>query len=286
MSKTILITGAGSGFGRDAAETLARAGHRVFASMRDPAGRNRERANALWAKGIDVVALNVTDDTSVEKGVQSVLAKAGRIDVLMNNAGIASVGVSEAFTPDQLRAMFETNVIGLFRTARAVLPSMRREHDGLIVNVGSILGRVTFPFFGLYGASKFAVEAINDTLRYEVSQFGVEVVLLQPSAYPTLMYSSAQVPTDATRTESYGAVGEIPGAMFQHFMSAFQADNAPNLHEVPAALLTLIETPKGARPQRVVVGASYGADEVNRLTQPVQRAVLEGLGLAHLDALA
>jgi hypothetical protein len=99
------------------------------------------------------------------------------------------------------------------------------------------------------------------------------------------MYSSAQVPTDATRTASYGAVGEIPNAMFQHFMSAFQADNAPNLHEVPAALLTLIETRKGARPQRVVVGASYGADEVNRLTQPVQRSVLEGLGLAHLDAL-
>ena len=156
--------------------------------MRDPSGRNRERANALWAKGIDVVALDVTDDTSVEKGVQRVLAKAGRIDVLVNNAGMASVGVSEAFTADQLRAMFETNVIGVFRTARAVLPSMRRERDGLIVNIGSILGRVTFPFFGLYGASKFAVEAINDTLRYEVSQFGVEVVLLQPSAYPTSMY--------------------------------------------------------------------------------------------------
>jgi len=285
MSKTILITGAGSGFGRDAAQTLADAGHRVFASMRDPAGRNRERANALWAKGIDVVALDVTDDTSVEKGVQGVLAKSGRVDVLVNNAGMASVGVSEAFTAGQLRAMFETNVIGVFRTARAVLPSMRREHDGLIVNIGSILGRVTFPFFGLYGASKFAVEAINDTLRYEVSQFGVEVVLLQPSAYPTSMYSSAQVPADATRTESYGAVGKIPDAMFRRFMCAFQADGAPNLHEVSTALLTLIETPKGARPQRLVVGAPYGADEVNRLTRPVQCSVLEGLGLAHLDAL-
>ncbi len=285
MSKTILITGAGSGFGRDAAETLASAGHRVFASMRDPAGRNRERANALWARGIDVVGLDVTDDASVEKAVQGVLAKAGRIDVLVNNAGMALVGVSEAFTPDQLRTMFETNVVGVFRTARAVLPSMRREQDGLIINIGSILGRVTFPFFGLYGASKFAIEAINDTLRYEVSSFSVDVVLVQPSAYPTAMYSSAQAPADTARTASYGPVGEIPGSMFQHFMTAFQADDAPKPHDVPAAVLKLIETPKGARPARVVVGTPYGADEANRLVEPVQRAVLEGLGLARLETL-
>jgi hypothetical protein len=100
------------------------------------------------------------------------------------------------------------------------------------------------------------------------------------------MYASAQAPADAARIESYGAVGEIPGAMFQHFMAAFQADDAPKLHDVPAALLKLIETPKGARPQRVVVGAPYGADLVNQHTQPVQRSVLELLGLAHLDTLA
>jgi len=185
MSKTILITGASSGFGRDTAETLRRAGHTVYASMRGAQGKNLEAAEALRKLGIETVELDVSDDASVEAGVKNVLAKAGKIDVLVNNAGIGSAGVTEAFTAEQARVVFDTNVIGLLRVTRAVLPSMRRRRDGLIINIGSILGRVTFPFLGIYGASKFAVEALTDSLRYEVSQLGVEVVEVQPSAYPT-----------------------------------------------------------------------------------------------------
>src|SRR5215813_316921 len=155
MSKTILITGTSTGFGRDTAETLAHAGHRVFASMRDVAGHNRLPAEAARAKGLDVVEIDVTDDASVERGVASVLERAGRLDVLVNNAGIGSAGISEAFTTDQLRALFDVNVFGVQRTLRAVLPGFRRQGEGLVVNIGSILGRLTFPFFGLYGASKF-----------------------------------------------------------------------------------------------------------------------------------
>ena len=113
--------------------------------------------------------------------------RAGRIDVLINNAGIASAGVTEAFTPDQAKVVFNTNVVGVLRTSRAVLPAMRRQGDGLIINIGSILGRVTFPFFAIYGASKFTIEALTDSLRYEVSQLGIDVALVQPSAYPTSM---------------------------------------------------------------------------------------------------
>jgi NADP-dependent 3-hydroxy acid dehydrogenase YdfG len=189
-SKTILITGASTGFGRDTAETLKRAGHAVFASMREPQGRNRKHADALRRQGIDVVELDVTNDASVQRAVHSVLHKAGRIDVLVNNAGIASAGVTEAFTPDQAKLVLNTNVVGLLRTIREVLPVMRRQVDGLIINIGSILGRVTLPFFGIYGASKFAVEALTDSLRYEVSQLGIEVALVQPSAYPTSTASS------------------------------------------------------------------------------------------------
>ena len=185
MSKTILITGASSGFGRDTAETLRHAGYTVYASMRGVQGKNREAAGALRKLGVKTVELDVSDDTSVEAGVKTVLAEAGQIDVLVNNAGIASAGVTEAFTTEQAKAIFDTNVIGLLRVTRAVLPSMRRQHDGLIINIGSILGRVTFPFVGIYGASKFAVEALTDSLRYEVSQLGVEVVEVQPSGYPT-----------------------------------------------------------------------------------------------------
>src|SRR5216683_828841 len=176
MSKTILITGASSGFGRDTAETLFRAGHTVYASMRGAQGKNRDAAEALRKLGIKTVELDVSDDASVEAGVKEVLAEAGKIDVLVNNAGIGSAGVTEAFTAEQAKVVFDTNVIGILRVTRAVLPSMRQKRDGLIINIGSVLGRVTFPFSGIYGASKFAVEALTDSLRYEVSQLGGEVV--------------------------------------------------------------------------------------------------------------
>jgi NADP-dependent 3-hydroxy acid dehydrogenase YdfG len=286
MSKTILITGTSSGFGRDTAETLARAGHSVFASMRDPQTKNREHAERLRAQGIEVIELDVTSDQSAEQAVQQVLARADRIDVLINNAGIASAGITEAFTPDQVKVVFNTNVVGLLRTIRAVLPAMRRQGDGLIVNIGSILGRVTFPFFGIYGASKFAVEALTDSLRYEVSQLGIEVALVQPSAYPTSMYANVQQPADAGRAEAYGAVGEIPGAMFKHFMTTFQAADAPNPHDVAAAIATLVAQPKGGRPARIVVGAAFGSDTVNAQTAPVQAHVVEALGLGHLAKVA
>src|SRR6202048_5104430 len=217
-SKTVLITGASTGFGRDTAETLTREGHLFFSSFRDISGRNKSHADALRAKDIKVVELDVINNSSVENAVGNVLSQAGRIDVLINNAGIASAGVSEAFTPEQIRDLFEVNVFGVQRVLRAVLPTLRKQRDGLVINIGSILGRVTFPFFGLYGASKRSEEALTDRYRYELAQLGVDVVLVQPSAYPTNMYASAQQPADKTRSESYGEIGAIPAKMFGTFM--------------------------------------------------------------------
>ena len=292
MSKTVLITGSSTGFGRDTVETLARSGYRVFASMRATGGKNREHAEALRSLAaaenlnIDIIDLDVTSSVSVERAVAYVLENAGRIDVLINNAGIASAGVSEAFTPEQAQALFDTNVFGILRTTRAVLPSMRQRREGLVINVGSILGRVTFPFFGIYGASKFAVEALTESFRYELSQLGVDVVLVQPSAYPTPMYSNAQQPGDADRGGEYGDIGEIPGKMFAHFMQVFQAANGPNPHDVAEAITDLIAQPKGKRPFRTVVGAPFGADVVNAQSEPVQNRVVEGLGLGDLAKVA
>ena len=286
MSKVVLITGAATGFGRDTAETLAAAGHKVFASMRDPKGRNREPADALKKQGIEVVELDVGDDLSVDTAVSDVLRQAGTIDVLVNNAGIFSLGVTEAFTADQARLLFNTNVVGLLRTTRAVLPAMREQRDGLIVNLSSIVGRVTFPFFGLYGSTKFAVEALSDSLRYEVSQLGVDVVLVQPSAYPTSIFDNVHLPADRGRTGEYGDVGKIPDAMFEQFKANFEAADAPNPHEVAEAILGLISAGKGTRPARTVVGAPFGADAVNDQTAPVQASVIDGLGLGHLAKVA
>ena len=286
MAKIILITGASTGFGRDTAETLARAGHAVFASMRDPNGKNRAHADALRGRGIGVLELDVTDDASVERAVNDVLSRAGRIDVLINNAGIASAGITEAFTADQAKVVLNTNVIGPFRTVRAVLPAMRRQGDGLIITIGSIVGRITFPFFGIYGASKFAVEALTDSLRYEVSQLGIDIVLVQPSAYPTPMFAKVQQPADAERAAAYGSVGELPGVMFEHFKATFAAADAPDPHEVAVAIRELVALRKGRRPARTVVGAPFGADTVNAQTAPIQAHVVEALGLGHLAKVA
>jgi NAD(P)-dependent dehydrogenase (short-subunit alcohol dehydrogenase family) len=284
-SKTVLITDASTGFGRDTAETLTREGHHVFASFRDIAGRNKSHADALRAKDIQVVELDVINNSSVESAVANVLSQAGRIDVLINNAGIASAGVSEAFTPEQVRDLFEVNVFGVQRVLRAVLPTLRKQGDRLLINIGSILGRVTFPFFGLYGASKYAVEALTDSYRYELSQLGVDVVLVQPSAYPTNMYGSAQQPADKVRAEVYGEIGTIPGKMFATFMEIFHSKNAPNPHDVSDAIAKLVSQARGSRSPRVVVGEPYGSDVVNRLTEPVQAQVIEGLGLGQLANL-
>ncbi len=286
MSKTILITGASSGFGRDTAETLHCAGHTVYASMRGVQGKNRDAAEALRKLGVKTMELDVSDDASVKAGVENVLADAGKIDVLVNNAGIASAGVTEAFTTEQAKAIFDTNVIGLLRVTRAVLPSMRRRHDGLIINIGSILGRVTFPFIGIYGASKFAVEALTDSLRYEVSQLGVEVVEVQPSGYPTNFFTNMQSPASTEVTKAYGEVGEIPDAMVKTLMASLEGKDAPNPHAVGEAVAKLVGQSKGSRAARTVVGAPFGSDKANEDVAPLQAQVVEALGLSHLEKVA
>jgi short-subunit dehydrogenase len=254
--------------------------------MRGTQGKNREAAEALRKLGIKTVELDISDDASVEAGVKNVLAEAGKIDVLVNNAGFGSAGVTEAFTTEQAKAIFDTNVIGLLRVTRAVLPSMRQQRDGLIINIGSILGRVTFPFLGVYGASKFAVEALTDSLRYEVSQLGIEVVEVQPSTYPTNFLASIQTPAGTEVTKAYGEVGRIPDAMFTSLSSTFEGEDAPDPHDVAEAIVKLVDQTKGSRAVRTVVGAPYGSDKANEDVAPVQAKVVEALGLSRLENVA
>ena len=286
MSKTILITGTSNGFGKDAAITLAHAGHRVFATMRGTAGRNIAAAEELRAKGIDVLELDVTSDASVDAAFAGLYRKTGgKLDVLINNAGLFAQGLSETFTPDQVRAMFDVNVIGIQRVTRAALPEMRKSQSGLIVNIGSILGRVTIPFIGLYGASKFAVEAMTESYRYELSQLGIDVVLVQPSAYPTKLYHSLLQAEDPGRASEYGDIAALPGAFVQFLQGVFSSAEAPDSHDVSVALAELVATPAGKRPDRVVVGAPYGADAVNAAVQPIQAGMLSGIGFDGLATL-
>jgi NAD(P)-dependent dehydrogenase (short-subunit alcohol dehydrogenase family) len=286
MAKTILVTGASSGFGRLTAETLSKSGHKVFAGFRSVAGARKQIADELKAKNIEVLKVDVTDQAGVDKAIVQLLEKSGnKLDVVVNNAGMASAGLSEGFTAEQARDLFEVNVFGVQRVMRATLPVLRAKRAGLVINVGSILGRVTLPFFGLYGASKYAVEAMTDSYRYELSQLGVDVVLVQPSAYPTNMYAAAQKPANGELVKSYGETGEVPGKILKTFMTLFQGENAPNPQDVATAIDKIVATPAGSRPDRVVVGLPFGSDAVNTAVAPIQRGVIESLGLGDLTKL-
>jgi len=286
MSKTILITGTSNGFGKDAAITLAKAGHRVFATMRGVTGSNNAAAGELRAQGIEVLELDVTNDASVDAAFQDLYKKTGgKLDVLVNNAGVAAGGIQETFTPEQTRAMFDVNVFGIQRVTRAALPSMHSAKAGLIINIGSILGRVTLPFFALYGASKHAVEALTEGYRYELSQQGIDVVLVQPGPYPTKLYTAIQKPADIGRADVYGDVAKLP-AGFEEFLSGlFSSEGAPDPHDVAKTIVDLIGTPSGQRPNRVVVGLPFGADSANTSIKPIQDQLVTNIGMSHLNAL-
>ena len=182
----VLVTGCSSGFGMLAAIEFARRGDTVFASMRDTlkAGPLLDAAKAAGAS-LDVVALDVNDGASVDAAVADVIARAGRIDVLVNNAGLGMHGPIEEAGDDEMARVFDTNVFGLVRVTRAVLPQMRAQGGGTIVNVGSLAGKVSSPFGGIYAASKHAVEAISDALYFELHPFGVRVVLVEPGGFET-----------------------------------------------------------------------------------------------------
>lgn len=181
-----VITGCSSGFGKLTALEFARRGNRVFATMRNTAKDGPLQAEAAAAGvSVEVLQLDVNDRASVEKAVAEVIRRAGRIDVLVNNAGITTQGPIEDFDDDEVAAIFETNVFGVIRVTRAVLPHMRAHKSGTIVTVGSLSGKVAPPYGGIYAASKHAVEALADALYYEVHPFGIRVVLVDPGGFET-----------------------------------------------------------------------------------------------------
>lgn len=287
MSQNILVTGTSSGFGRLTALALARRGHRVFAAMRGAAGKNRAAADDLRAatKGdghaITVVEMDVTSDAGVNDGVASVLAEAGHLDVVVNNAGVSLVGLEETLTSEQVQHLFDVNVIGPHRVARAVLPSMRARKQGLIIGVSSTISRVTLPFMGAYCASKAALEALFQAYRHELKPTGVESVLIQPGAYPTEFSQKGGFGADQDRAGGYGPVAEAMGHMFSGFAAMMSAPDAPDPQEVADAIVQLVESPAGARPGHLVVDRTIGplAAGINDEHDEAQQAALGSMGL-------
>jgi NAD(P)-dependent dehydrogenase (short-subunit alcohol dehydrogenase family) len=280
--QVVLITGSSTGFGRLFTETLARKGHTVFATMRDPGGRNAKNASEIRALAqkdslpIHVLELDVTDDASVQRTVDAAVAKAGRIDVAINNAGYVLSGLAEAVTPEQVQRLMDTNFLGSVRVNRAVLPHMRRQRSGVLIHVSSGAGRVVLPSFGFYCASKFALEALAESYHYELAGQGIESVILEPGQYETSIFGNTVTGTDEARTETYGAVQQIPAKI-----NTALSSTAANAQEVADAVLRIVETPAGERQLRYFVSPqNFGVDEINALTKQVQANVLEAFGLA------
>jgi NAD(P)-dependent dehydrogenase (short-subunit alcohol dehydrogenase family) len=280
--QVVLITGSSTGFGRLFAETLARKGHTVFATMRDPGGRNAKNASEIRALAekdslpIHVLEMDVTDDGSVERGVNAAVAKAGRIDVAINNAGYYLTGLEEAVTTEQAQRLMDTNFLGPVRVNRAVLPHMRRQRSGVIMHISSAAGRVVLPSGGFYCASKFALEALAEAYSYELAAQGIESVIVEPGQYETPVFGNTVKAADEARTSTYGAVKEIPAKI-----NAALSSTAGNAQEVADAVLRIIETPAGEKQLRYFVGPQdFGVNEINALSKRVTTNVLEAFGLA------
>ncbi|HTK21592.1 MAG TPA: oxidoreductase [Mucilaginibacter sp.] len=175
MKKVVLITGASAGIGMETAKFLKQNGYIVYG-----AARRTGRLKELEQSGVKTLVIDVTKDESMVKGVQQIIDAEGRIDVLVNNAGFGSYGAVEDVTMDDARYQLEVNVIGAMRMTQLVLPYMRKQHYGKIINVSSIGGKIATPFGGWYHASKFAIEGLSDSLRNEVRPFGIDVIVIEP----------------------------------------------------------------------------------------------------------
>lgn len=256
--KIVLITGTSSGFGYLTAKTLAAKGHTVFAGMRDTSGRNQLKANELSKiENIRVVELDVTKSDEVNAVVNHIISTEGRLDVLVNNAGYFGGGLAEAYTEQEVENMFDVNLKGTWRMMKAGLPQMRKQGEGLIVNISSGLGRFSAPFMTVYNSTKFAVEGMTEGLHYEVRPLGVDVVLIQPGAFPTEIFGKSVVGSDVSISAGYGELANVPQQIGAGMGQMFEAMK-PDPQMVPNAIVKLIETPKGQRPLRTVVDGMTG----------------------------
>jgi len=247
---TVLITGCSSGFGKLAALSFARQGHTVFASMRNlaKAGALNDAAIAEGLK-ITVVALDVDHQASIDQAVAEVVAEAGGIDIVVNNAGMEMRGPIEEISDAEARRQFETNVFGLLGVVRAVLPAMRERGSGVIVNVSSIGGLVSAPFSGIYSASKHAVEAITEALHYEARPFGVRVAVIEPGGFATEFGANAADSVAFSGASPYRVNADRFGAA----LATLTPDGEPADPQLVADAIVRVATDASA-PLRTLVG--------------------------------
>ena len=249
MTKKILITGASGGFGKLIVFALLQKGHSVAASMRDINGKNKSIADELSKAGAKIIEIDVTDDTSVNNGVQKAIAELNGLDVLINNAGYYLSGLAEETTIEQGKQQFETNFWGTIKLTNALLPHFRKQRFGKIITVGSIMGLFNFPSAAYYGASKHALEGYFKSLRFELNEFNIKVAMVEPMGFKTGIISN-----------SFAAEGKINEYdTYRNKIDKFSKElfeNSPEPTPVINTLLKLIEDKNPTFSHPVGKGAS------------------------------
>ncbi|TDU84498.1 NADP-dependent 3-hydroxy acid dehydrogenase YdfG [Kribbella voronezhensis] len=293
MSKNIIVTGASSGFGAMTVRALADAGHRVYAGMRNTSSRNAaavaELAGYAESRSVDVRALelDVTSQDSVDSAIKEVLAEAGRIDVVVHNAGHMVLGPAEAFTPEQLMEVYDVNVLSTQRVNRAVLPHLRDLGDGLLVWVGSSSSRGgTPPYLAPYFAAKAAEDALAVSYAAELARFGIDTTIVVPGSFTTGTnhFAHAGHPADADIAAAYDS--RYAGLMDQVAQRlAALAPSTADPTEVARQIARVVDLPKGSRPFRVHIDpADDGSERVNELGDRIREEFYERIGLTDLLA--
>ncbi len=292
MPRTIVITGCSTGFGYIAALRFARQGDRVYATMRGVDGKNQEAAGALRSaaaeEGIDlrVLEMDVTLDASVNAAAETVLSESGAPDAVINNAGQMYMGLTEAFTPDELARQLDVNVVGIHRVSRAFLPAMREKGDGLIINLSSVAGRMGVPLFGVYHASKWGVEGYSLGFRTELASTGVDMVVVEPGPFTTELFPRTPTPTDEDHraatypAELHQATANM-GVAFEQMFEGDEVDTDPD--RVVDRFVELVDMAPGTRPFRSVVGFDFGVvNPMNEAAGPLYAQLWEAMGMAEV----
>ncbi len=273
MKQKILITGASGGFGVLTVKTLLDNGHQVAAGMRDVTGRNKAIAEDLEKLGALIIELDVTNDDSVTNGVTKAIKEMSGLDVLFNNAGIGSIGMLEFFTTNDFQKLFDVNVLGVQRMNRAVAPYFREQKKGLIIYTSSLLGRITLPFYGLYQASKWALEALASNYRVELSTFGVENCIIEPGGFPTAFAENLMKPSDTSQANAYGGFIHAPEKMGENFENVLKNNPQQDPQRVANAVAELISKPYGEKPFRTTIDFIGMGEHVTKYNDHLEQVI-------------
>jgi NADP-dependent 3-hydroxy acid dehydrogenase YdfG len=244
--------------------------------MRNINDKNKSVADELKNAGAIIVEIDITDETSVLHGVKNAIAELNGLDVLINNAGLGVIGMQEFFTLSDFQKVFDINVFGVQRMNRAVVPYFREQKDGLIIYTSSLLGRIALPFYGTYQSSKWALEALAENYRVELSAFGIENCIIEPGGYPTTFSDNLLRPGDKSRESTYGDFAKVPEHSLHNFENVLKNNPQQNPQKVADAFAELIEKPRGEKPFRTPVDFIGMGNHIQKYNEHLEQ-IMTGL---------